>query len=201
MPTAIGEHYAIPQSVCPSPRHTATLGYRRAGCLQLSHVQTVDPKAGGCRSTVSQTAIGGGGCIWSRCRQDNNLFDYHQWIRCSVRMIQWQLNHGRSCKRVISIPSCLFSINPALRVTGQTSLMGVSCKSRACVLTVCASWLPAECSLWCCCLADTACRLLMFLTDLPVWPRPTCVLMTDTGTDPPRTSSDLDPSGSAVVRN
>ena len=64
MPTAVGEHYAIPQSVCPSPRHTATLGYRRAGCLQLSHVQTADPKVGGCRSTVSQTAIGGGGGVY-----------------------------------------------------------------------------------------------------------------------------------------
>ena len=47
-------------SVCPGPRRAAALGYRHAGCLQLSHVRTVDLSADGCRSAASRTAIGGG---------------------------------------------------------------------------------------------------------------------------------------------
>ena len=38
-------------SVCPS------LGYRHAGCLQLSHVRTADPSADGRRSAASRTVI------------------------------------------------------------------------------------------------------------------------------------------------
>ena len=46
-------------SVCLSHR-AAALGYRHAGCLQLSHVWTADPSADGRRSAASRTAIGGG---------------------------------------------------------------------------------------------------------------------------------------------
>ena len=56
---------AIRPSVCPSPRRAAALGYRHAGCVQLSHVRTADPFADGRRSVVSRTAIGGGGHIVS----------------------------------------------------------------------------------------------------------------------------------------
>jgi len=52
---------AIRPSVCPSPRRAAALGYRRAGCLQLSHVRTADPSADGRRSAASRTAISGRG--------------------------------------------------------------------------------------------------------------------------------------------
>jgi len=41
-------------------RRSAALGYRHAGCLQLSHVRTADPSADGRRSAASRTAIGGG---------------------------------------------------------------------------------------------------------------------------------------------
>ena len=52
-------------SVCPSPRRAAALGYRYAGCLQLSHVWTADwtdidlpwvelPSAGGTSSRHPQ---------------------------------------------------------------------------------------------------------------------------------------------------
>ena len=34
------------------------LGYRHAGCLQLSHVLSADPSADGLRSAASPTAIG-----------------------------------------------------------------------------------------------------------------------------------------------
>ena len=46
-------------SVCLS-HGAAALGYRHAGCLQLSHVRTADPSADGRRSAASRTAIGGG---------------------------------------------------------------------------------------------------------------------------------------------
>ena len=57
----------IPQSVPwrSCPRRAAALGYRHAGCLQLSHVWTADPSADGHRSAASRTAIGGGGHIVS----------------------------------------------------------------------------------------------------------------------------------------
>jgi len=48
--------------VCPSPRRARALGYRHAGCLQVSHVRTADPSADGRRSAASRTAIGGGAC-------------------------------------------------------------------------------------------------------------------------------------------
>jgi len=51
----------------------AALGYRHAGCLQLSHVRTADPSAYGSRSTASRTAIGGGGISSRRPRGDNLL--------------------------------------------------------------------------------------------------------------------------------
>ena len=38
----------------------AALGYRHAGCLQLSHVRTADPSADGRRSAASGTSFGGG---------------------------------------------------------------------------------------------------------------------------------------------
>jgi len=49
---------AVPRRSCP--RRAAALGYRHAGCLQLSHVRTADPSADGRRSAESRTAIGGG---------------------------------------------------------------------------------------------------------------------------------------------
>jgi len=57
---------AIRPSVCPSvcpvaqlyPRRAAALGYRHAGCLQLTHVRTADPSADGRRSAASRTAVG-----------------------------------------------------------------------------------------------------------------------------------------------
>ena len=51
---------AIHPSLCSSPRHAAALGYRHAGCLQLSHVWTADPTVDGRRSAASRTAIGRG---------------------------------------------------------------------------------------------------------------------------------------------
>ena len=55
---------AIPRSarlsVRPSSRSAAALGYRHAGCLQLSRVRTANPSADGRRSAASRTAIGGG---------------------------------------------------------------------------------------------------------------------------------------------
>ena len=62
---------AIRPSVCPSPRRTAALGYRRAGCLQLSHVRTADPSADGRRSAASRIAISGRQS--SRRPRDDNL--------------------------------------------------------------------------------------------------------------------------------
>ena len=46
-------------SICLS-HGAAVLGYRQAGCLQLSHVRTADPSADGRRSAASRTDIGGG---------------------------------------------------------------------------------------------------------------------------------------------
>jgi len=46
-------------SACTSHRRAAALGYRHAGCLQLSQVRIADPSAGGRRSVASRTAIGG----------------------------------------------------------------------------------------------------------------------------------------------
>jgi len=44
-------------SVCPSPRRTAAVGYRHAGCLQLSHVRTADPCVRACvRMRVNHAA-------------------------------------------------------------------------------------------------------------------------------------------------
>ena len=37
MPLALGEHFGIAQSVCLAHGVAACLGYRHAGCLQLSH--------------------------------------------------------------------------------------------------------------------------------------------------------------------
>ena len=51
---------AICLSVCPSPRHAAAVGYKHAGCLQLSHVRTAHPFADRRRSAASRTAISGG---------------------------------------------------------------------------------------------------------------------------------------------
>ena len=59
-------------SVCPNPKRAADLGYRHAGCLQLSHVRTVDPSADGRRSAASQTVTGGG--ISSLRHRDDNFF-------------------------------------------------------------------------------------------------------------------------------
>jgi len=49
-------------SVCLSKcyRRAAAVGYRYAGCLQLSHMRTADPSADGHRSAASRTAMGGG---------------------------------------------------------------------------------------------------------------------------------------------
>ena len=79
-----GGHYAIPRSVRLSvrmsvpwrscPKRTAALGYRHAGCLQLSHVRTADPSADERRSAASQTAVGGG--ISSRRPRGDNLCNY-----------------------------------------------------------------------------------------------------------------------------
>jgi len=64
-PPPYGGHFGIARSVrlsvpwCSCPRHAAALGYRHAGCLQLSHVQTVNPPADGRTSAASETAISG----------------------------------------------------------------------------------------------------------------------------------------------
>jgi len=62
---------SVPWRSCP--RRPAALGYRHAGCLQLSHVRTADPPADGrtCRFAASRTAIGGG--ISSRRRRGDTL--------------------------------------------------------------------------------------------------------------------------------
>ena len=60
----------VPRRSCP--RRAAALGYRHAGCLQLSHVRTADPSADGRRSAASRTAIAWG--ISSRRPRDDNLF-------------------------------------------------------------------------------------------------------------------------------
>jgi len=57
-------------AICPSPRCAAAVGYRHAGCLQLSRVQTADPSADRRRSAASRTTIG---VSW-RCPRGNNLF-------------------------------------------------------------------------------------------------------------------------------
>jgi len=49
---------SVPWHSCP--RRAAALGYRHAGCLQLSHVRTADLFADGRRSATSRTSIGGG---------------------------------------------------------------------------------------------------------------------------------------------
>ena len=72
---------AIRPSVCPSPRRAAALGYRRAGCLQLSHVRTADPSADGRRSAASRTAISGGGQLSRRPRGDNLLVLRPRYVR------------------------------------------------------------------------------------------------------------------------
>ena len=60
-------------SVCPSTRRTAALGYRHAGCLQLSHVRTADASADERRSAASGNA--GGDTSSRRSRRDNLFFD------------------------------------------------------------------------------------------------------------------------------
>jgi len=52
------DRLSVPWRSCP--RRAAALGYRHAGCLQLSHVWIADPSADGRRSAASRTAIGGG---------------------------------------------------------------------------------------------------------------------------------------------
>jgi len=49
---------SVPWRSCPSS--AAAIGYKHAGCLQLSHVWTADPSTDGRRSATSRTAIGGG---------------------------------------------------------------------------------------------------------------------------------------------
>jgi len=69
--------------LCPSPRRAAALGYRHAGCLQLSHMRTVDPSADGRRSAASWTAIGGD--ISSHRSWGDNLLLLNSlavWIQC-----------------------------------------------------------------------------------------------------------------------
>ena len=63
------DRLSVPWRSCP--RSAAALGYRHAGCLQLSRVRTAYPSAGGRRSAASRTAIGGG--ISSRRPRGDNL--------------------------------------------------------------------------------------------------------------------------------
>jgi len=51
------DRLSVPWRSCP--RSAAALGYRHAGCLQLSRVRTAYPSADGRRSAASRTAIGG----------------------------------------------------------------------------------------------------------------------------------------------
>ena len=56
----------IRPSLSPSPRRaSAGIGYRHAGCLQLSHVRTADPSADRSRSAASRAAISSRGLIVS----------------------------------------------------------------------------------------------------------------------------------------
>ena len=48
---------SVPWRSCP--RRVDALGYRRAGCLQLSHVWTAEPSADGRRSSASRRRGGG----------------------------------------------------------------------------------------------------------------------------------------------
>ena len=73
---------AIRQSVCPSPRRTAALGYRRAGCLQLSHVRTADPSADGQIRRESNCHQRGGQS--SRRPRGDNLLVLRPWHVRSV---------------------------------------------------------------------------------------------------------------------
>ena len=60
MPPGVGgalSDTAIRPSVCLS-HGAAALGYKHAGCLQLSRVLTAGPSAHGRRSATSRTAIG-----------------------------------------------------------------------------------------------------------------------------------------------
>ena len=72
------ERYRDP-SVCLS-HGAAALGYRHAGCLQLSHRRPAEmcglPESseGGRRSAVSRTGVGGGGHIVSPPPRDDNSF-------------------------------------------------------------------------------------------------------------------------------
>ena len=53
---------------------TAALGYRHAGCLQLSHERTAGRSADGRRSAASRTVIGGRGYIVSPPPGDNLFY-------------------------------------------------------------------------------------------------------------------------------
>ena len=59
---------SVPRRICH--RRAPALGYRHAGCLQLSHVRTADQSADGRRSAACRTAVGGGHIV-SPPRGDN----------------------------------------------------------------------------------------------------------------------------------
>ena len=98
---------------CKSSVATAVLGYRHAGCLQLSHVWIADPSANGRRSAASRTAIGGGGISSHRPRGDNlRLFDFNTRLQASRK----QFDIG-SAKALLPFPPflSLFCILPPLK--------------------------------------------------------------------------------------
>ena len=93
--TAVGRHQAIPRSVRLSvpwhsyPKRAAALGYRHAGCLQLSHRRP--PEMCGLRTRprtdvdrppfLDRTAIGGGRHIVSPSPGDTLLYYLRQITR------------------------------------------------------------------------------------------------------------------------
>jgi len=78
----------IRPSVCPSPRRAAALGYRLAGCLQLSHVWTVDRSADGRRSAASRPAIDGGDIVSPPPPRGRYLSHYITLAQFIMRQLQ-----------------------------------------------------------------------------------------------------------------
>ena len=97
---------------CKSSVATASLGYRHAGCLQLSHVWIADPSANGRRSAASRTAIGGG--ISSRRPRGDNLrlFDFNTRLQASRK--QFDIGSAKALLPFPPFPS-LFCILPPLK--------------------------------------------------------------------------------------
>ena len=111
-------------SVCLS-HGAAVLGYRHAGCLQLSRVRTADPSADGRRSAASRTAVGGGHIV----SPPGAITSLLLW--CAVKkLLEWKHRHlGPNIKNILRQSYGYLTIMPKLRSTYDGRLIyRTSCK-------------------------------------------------------------------------